>query len=105
MARKFEERKAKPSNDAYTGMLVVSFVALLIGCALLYMDYSQYGDKTPPKVTRDAKEVGPRPSPETEPRKSTQPDDGTPKGTEPGEPKDNKDKDAPKDKDVPPDKQ
>jgi hypothetical protein len=99
VARKFEERKAKPSNDAYTGMLIVSFVALLIGCGLLYLDYSQYGDKSPAKVTRDAREVGPRPSPEGEPKKAQPPPDDTNKD-QPGEPKDKE-----KDKDMPPDKQ
>lgn len=47
MARKFEEQKAKPTNDAYTGMLAVSFIALLVGCALLYLDYDQYQNKPP----------------------------------------------------------
>jgi hypothetical protein len=106
VARKFEERKAKPSNDAYTGMLIVSFVALLIGCALLYVDYSQYGDKAPTKLTRDAREVGPRPSPEGEPKKAQQPPPDEANKDQPGEPKDKeKEKDKDKDKDMPPDKQ
>jgi hypothetical protein len=97
MARKFEERKAKPSNDAYTGMLLISFVALLIGCGLLYLDYSQYDAKGPPKI--DTKNVGAAPKIDAEPRKAKEGDDkekekDTP---QPGEPKD-------KDKDIPPDK-
>jgi hypothetical protein len=89
MARKFEEQKAKPSNDAYTGMLVISFTALLIGCGLLYMDYSQYDNKPPPKLSRDKQDL--RPTPESEaPKKAkvepeekdTPPDDVKDKGTE-----------------------
>ena len=37
----------KPVNDAYTGMLAISLVALIVGCALLFLDYSQYSDKAP----------------------------------------------------------
>jgi hypothetical protein len=94
MARKYEEPKAKPSNDAYTGMLVVSFVALLIGCGLMYMDYSQYDNKPPPKMQREERAL--RPSPENEPRKQkTDTDEG--KDTAPDE-KDTKD--TQKDKDT-----
>jgi hypothetical protein len=50
MARKYEEPKAKPTNDAYTGMLGLSLLALLVGCAVLYMDYAAYSDKPPEKV-------------------------------------------------------
>ena len=42
----------KAANDAYTGMLTISLIALLVGCALLYLDYSQYPDKTPPPLTK-----------------------------------------------------
>jgi hypothetical protein len=51
MAKTVEET-AKPTNDAYTGMLAISLIALLIGCALLYLDLNQYDwKKEPPKVT------------------------------------------------------
>jgi hypothetical protein len=39
-----------PTNDAYTGMLIVSLLALIVGCVLLFMDYSQYSG-TPQKIT------------------------------------------------------
>ena len=29
---------SKPINDAYTGMLTISLLALIGGCVLLYMD-------------------------------------------------------------------
>jgi hypothetical protein len=75
MARKYEEPKAKPTNDAYTGMLVVSFVALLVGCVLMYMDYSQYDNKPPTKLLREDRSV--RPGGEAEPRKQkTDTDEG-----------------------------
>src|SRR5437660_3836068 len=61
MARKYEEQTAKPTNDAYTGMLAISFVALLVGCALLYLDYDQYSNKLPEKLNTSVKS---RPAPE-----------------------------------------
>ncbi len=45
-----EPTAAKPRNDAYIGLLVISLVAMLIGCALLTMDFMSYGDKAPPPV-------------------------------------------------------
>ena len=61
MARKYEEQTAKPTNDAYTGMLAISFVALLVGCALLYLDYDQYSNKLPEKLNTSVKS---RPAPD-----------------------------------------
>jgi hypothetical protein len=49
MANNFESLPAKPANDAYTGMLAISLIALLIGSAVLYLDYSQYPGTPPPK--------------------------------------------------------
>jgi hypothetical protein len=49
MANNFEPTAAKPANDAYTGMLAISLIALLIGSAALYLDYSQYPATSPPK--------------------------------------------------------
>ncbi len=43
--------QAKPSNDAYTGMLAISLLALIAGAALLWLDYSRYPTTKPPKVT------------------------------------------------------
>ena len=45
-----EERESRATNDAYTGMLAISLLALLAGAALLFLDYSQYPEKDPPKV-------------------------------------------------------
>lgn len=47
---KIEERETVATNDAYTGMLAISLIALIAGCALLFLDYSQYPDKDAPKV-------------------------------------------------------
>ena len=38
---------ARPRNDAYTGLLSISLVALIIGCVLIYMDSASYGDAKP----------------------------------------------------------
>jgi hypothetical protein len=52
-------RVTRPVNDAYTGMLAISLLALLTGCVLLYLDYEQYGDKPAPKITREPSKARP----------------------------------------------
>jgi hypothetical protein len=44
--------KGPPRDDAYTGMLIVSLAALLIGCLLLFLDYRRYPSKEPPPVAK-----------------------------------------------------
>jgi len=41
--------RPKPKNDAYVMMLVITFLAIVSGCVLLYLDNDQYGGKSPPK--------------------------------------------------------
>ena len=41
----------KPRNDIYTGLLFVSFAALVFGSLLMFLDANQYGGKTPPKLS------------------------------------------------------
>src|SRR5258708_16922080 len=48
--RPARESAPKPRNDAYTGLLFISFVALVTSSILLFVDFKQYGDKTPPKL-------------------------------------------------------
>jgi hypothetical protein len=43
---------AKPKNDAYTGMLGLSLLGLIIGCVLLFLDYSQYPSSPPPAAQK-----------------------------------------------------
>ena len=50
MAHVDESDTTVATNDAYTGMLAISLIALLAGCALLYLDFDQYPSKEPPKV-------------------------------------------------------
>ena len=100
MARKYEEQAAEPANDAYTGMLAVSFVALLVGCALLYLDYDQYSNKVPDKLntnvrTRLAPDVAAKAAPKEGEKKEGE------EGKE-GEKKDTEKKDT--EKETPPDK-
>ena len=45
---------AKPRNDAYTGLLFISFLALVTSSILLFLDYNQYGSAKPPKFTMPA---------------------------------------------------
>lgn len=51
MARKAEPTQ-KPKNDAYTGMLVISLGAMILGSVLLFVDYSRYSEKNPPAATK-----------------------------------------------------
>ena len=37
-----------PGEPVYTVMAFVTFVALAIGCILLYLDYDEYGKKAAP---------------------------------------------------------
>lgn len=66
----------KPRMDAYVMMLFITFVAVVAGCVLLYLDHQDYGGKTAPqeKAPTPAKlgeafkgEGGPAPAPKVEP--------------------------------------
>ena len=52
-----EQDTSRATNDAYTGMLAISLIALLAGAALLYLDWSQYPEKEP-----STKVTAPKPS-------------------------------------------
>ena len=41
---------SKPRNDAYTALLVVSFLAMALGSSLLYLDLAAYGAPQPPPL-------------------------------------------------------
>jgi hypothetical protein len=41
----------KPKSDAYVGVLIVSLLAMLVGCVFLFLDYNSYPDGKAPKVT------------------------------------------------------
>lgn len=48
-------KKAKtPGEPVYTVMAFVAFVAIALGCAMLYLDYDEYGKTSPPKETPPA---------------------------------------------------
>jgi hypothetical protein len=58
---------APPKNDAYTVLLTISLGALILGCLLLFMDWSEYsgtGGKKPPSVTAPSLQLG-EPAPST----------------------------------------
>lgn len=57
MAKKSKVRdtpssEPKPKSDVYTGMLVISLLAMIGGCALLYYDTQSYGPNAPPAVPK-----------------------------------------------------
>ena len=41
---------AIPRNDAYTGLLAISFFAMFIACLLLFVDWYSYHGLTPPRT-------------------------------------------------------
>lgn len=51
MARKSsrtENTEVKPPSDAYTGLLALSLIAMIVSCVVLYLDYAQYGNTKAP---------------------------------------------------------
>ena len=47
-----QPKEAGSRSDAYTGMLILSLLALVIGCALLYLDWSGYSSSKPPQLPK-----------------------------------------------------
>jgi hypothetical protein len=48
---RFDEPVAQPRNDAYTGLLALSLLAMVASCVILYLDYAQYGTQKAPSAT------------------------------------------------------
>ena len=59
MAAIDEQDTTRATNDAYTGMLAISLLALIAGCALLYLDWSQYPSNPPPKAVAPVPQMAP----------------------------------------------
>jgi hypothetical protein len=59
--------RSRATNDAYTGMLIISLLALIGGSVLLYLDYSQYPTKLPDPVPSKSVQVPPPPVIEAKP--------------------------------------
>jgi hypothetical protein len=51
--------EAPAKSDAYTGLLVISLLALMGGSALLFLDYNSYQNKKPPTVPTQLPKTGP----------------------------------------------
>ena len=45
---------SKPGPDAYTALLIMSFLAMALGSSLLYLDFAAYGSPKPPSVPAPA---------------------------------------------------
>lgn len=75
----------KPRNDAYTGLLSISFVAMLIGCLLLVIDWYSFPLQKPVRPTLPAVKAvnvpkgDPVVEPKGDPKKADEP---PPKGKE-----------------------
>jgi hypothetical protein len=65
--------KPKPRNDAYTGLLGISFVAMLIGCLLLFLDWNSYDSAKPPDVMKNLPKLKAVNVPPAGPREVAQP--------------------------------
>ncbi len=62
MAKKTETADTAPAtNDAYTGMLVIALLALIVGSVFLYLDYSQYPDSKGPSMLNTGFKAAPAP--------------------------------------------
>lgn len=48
----------KPKSDAYVGLLAISFLALLVGVVLLYVDYDELAKQTVPQPQVSTSEDG-----------------------------------------------
>lgn len=73
-----KSNEPKPASDAYTGMLAISLIALIVGCVLLYLDYNQYGAAPPPPIPSAPAPPGQQPAPIPQP--------GVPPGQPPMQP-------------------
>ncbi|MCS7020609.1 MAG: hypothetical protein NZU63_02125 [Gemmataceae bacterium] len=63
----------KPRNDAYVMMLGITFLSLIVGCVLMYLDAAQYEGKNPPQavaptVPELGKAMGGGPTPPAPPK-------------------------------------
>ncbi len=50
-AKAKEKKSSGPGarSDAYVMMLFITFIAIVAGSVLMYLDHEEYGGKTPPK--------------------------------------------------------
>ncbi len=84
-ARSRYAQTPKARNDAYTGLLFISFLALVASCIFLYLDYDQYG-KSSPQFTPAVKSAAtslPGPTVPEAPAAPTTPMGGAPMGGAP----------------------
>ena len=64
MSKSKYKEKDKPAvpkarNDAYVMMLFITFLAIVAGCVLMYLDNEEYGKLAPPKEPiPDLKKLG-----------------------------------------------
>ena len=64
MSKSKYKEKDKPAvpkarNDAYVMMLFITFLAIVAGCVLMYLDHQEYGGQQPPKLpTPTASKLG-----------------------------------------------
>jgi hypothetical protein len=59
-SRSERESKPRPKSDAYTGLLIISLLAMITSCVLWYVDYDSYGKAAPqmPKVPAPGSSTG-----------------------------------------------
>ena len=79
MAKKSARRESEPrakgrGEPVYTVMAFITLVAMIVGCALLYLDYDEYGKQSPPKENPPTL---PKLGDDTKPKATTTPADNT----------------------------
>jgi len=61
-----DDTSASPRSDAYTGILVLSLVAQIVGAVFLFLDYKEYPEpkpSPPPAAAAPAAPAVPPPAP------------------------------------------
>jgi len=54
-----QAKEGGPRSDAYTGMLILSLLALVAGCLFLYLDWSSYSSSKPPALPKGLPQQAP----------------------------------------------
>jgi hypothetical protein len=57
------ESRTDSRSDVYTGMLIISLIAMILGCLFLYLDYSSYTDSKPPALPPNPSVAAAAPAP------------------------------------------
>jgi len=57
-----EPQTQKPRNDVYVGLLIISFLAMIAGTVILYLDYAALEEKPKAPPAKPAAQAPPAPA-------------------------------------------